>query len=50
MVWLVGGVMIAGQLVGAYVASHVLFKVSPVVLRVLIVVMSAGMLVRVLLG
>ncbi|MDN4478158.1 TSUP family transporter [Demequina sp. SYSU T00039] len=50
MVWLVGGVMIVGQLVGAYVASHVLFKVSPVVLRVLIVVMSAGMLVRVLLG
>ena len=40
----------AGQLIGAYVASHVLFRVSPVVLRVLIVVMSVGMLVRFLLA
>ncbi|WP_062518713.1 TSUP family transporter [Demequina silvatica] len=48
--WVVGGAMIAGQLVGAYVASHVLFRVSPVVLRVLIVVMSTGMLVRYLIG
>ncbi|WP_062293830.1 TSUP family transporter [Demequina phytophila] len=48
--WVVGGAMIAGQVVGAYVASHVLFRVSPVVLRVLIVVMSVGMLVRYLVG
>ena len=50
MAWAVGGVMIAGQLVGAYVGSHVLFRLSPVVLRVLIVVMSVGMLIRYLLG
>ena len=42
--------MIGGQLVGAYAASHVLFRVKPLVLRVLIVVMSLGMLVRVLFG
>lgn len=50
MLWKVGAAMIAGQLVGSYVASHVLFRVKPVVLRVLIVVMSVGMLVRYLLG
>ncbi|WP_062463146.1 TSUP family transporter [Demequina soli] len=50
MVWAVGAVMIGGQLLGAYAASHVLFKVPPVVLRVLIVVMSVGMLVRYLVG
>ncbi len=46
MAWAAGAAMIGGQLAGAYVASHVLFRVSPVVLRVLIVVMSVGMLVR----
>lgn len=50
MMWAVGAVMIGGQLVGAYVGSHVLFRVSPLVLRVLIVVMSVGMLVRYLAG
>ena len=50
LVWIAGAVMIGGQLVGAYAASHVLFRVKPLVLRVLIVVMSLGMLVRVLVG
>lgn len=50
IVWMAAGVMIVGQLVGAYVASHVLFRVKPLVLRVLIVVMSLGMLARVLAG
>lgn len=50
VVWVVGAAMIGGQLLGSYVASHVLFRVKPLVLRVLIVVMSLGMLVRVLLG
>lgn len=50
MAWTVGGAMIAGQLAGAYVASHVLFRVSPVVLRVLIVTVSVGMLIRYLVG
>ena len=50
LVWIAGAAMIGGQLLGSYVASHVLFRVKPVVLRVLIVVMSLGMLVRVLIG
>ncbi len=50
IVWVAAGVMIVGQLVGAYVASHVLFRVKPLVLRALIVVMSLGMLARVLAG
>ncbi|WP_062209363.1 TSUP family transporter [Demequina oxidasica] len=49
MLWTVGAVMIVGQLIGAYVGSHMLFRVNPLVLRVLIVVMSLGMLIRVLL-
>ncbi|MDE0572487.1 TSUP family transporter [Demequina sp. B12] len=50
MMWLVGGVMIVGQLVGAYIGSHILLRVNPMVLRVLIVVVSLTMLVRVLVG
>ncbi|WP_062383980.1 TSUP family transporter [Demequina iriomotensis] len=50
LVWTVGAAMIGGQLLGAYAASHVLFRVKPVVLRVLIVVMSVAMLVRYLIG
>lgn len=50
MLWAVGAVMIVGQLVGAYAGSHVLFRVNPLVLRVLIVVMSVGMLIRVLIA
>lgn len=50
VVWAVGAVMGAGQLLGSYAASHVLFRVKPLVLRVLIVVMSLAMLVRVLAG
>lgn len=48
VVWLVGGVMIVGQLIGAYVGSHILLRVHPMVLRVLIVVVSLTMLWRVL--
>nr|WP_255633296.1 TSUP family transporter [Demequina sp. TTPB684] len=50
VVWVAGAAMIGGQLLGSYVASHVLFRVKPLVLRVLIVVMSLGMLARVLVG
>lgn len=48
MVWVVGGAMIAGQLIGAYIGSHILLRVHPMVLRVLIVVVSLTMLWRVL--
>lgn len=50
LVWIAGAAMIGGQLIGSYAASHLLFRVKPLVLRVLIVVMSLGMLVRVLAG
>jgi len=50
IVWIVGGVMIVGQLVGAYIGSHLLLRANPFVLRVLIVVVSLAMLARVLLG
>lgn len=50
VVWAAGAAMIGGQLLGAYVASHVLFRVKPLVIRALIVVMSLGMLARVLAG
>ena len=48
IVWLVGGVMIAGQLVGAFIGSHILLRVNPLVLRALVVVVSLTMLWRVL--
>src|SRR5690554_286656 len=50
VVWLVGGVMIVGQLIGAYIGSHILLRVHPMVLRVLIVVVSLTMLWRVLVS
>ncbi|WP_084105044.1 TSUP family transporter [Demequina sp. NBRC 110056] len=48
VVWVIGGVMIVGQLIGAYIGSHILLRVNPLVLRVLIVVVSVTMLWRVL--
>ena len=50
IVWLVGGAMIAGQLIGAYIGSHILLRVNPLVLRGLIVIVSLTMLWRVLVS
>ncbi len=50
VVWLVGGVMIIGALAGGYVGSHLLVRVNPMVLRVLIAVVSIAMLIRVLVA
>lgn len=50
MVVVAGAVMIVGQLVGAYAGSHVLFRVNPLVLRMLIVAVSLAMLARFLLA
>lgn len=50
VVWLLGGLMALGQLAGAWLGSHLLLRVNPMVLRVLIVVVSVAMLVRFLLG
>ena len=46
LVWQIGLVMMAGQAVGAWLGSHLLFKINPGYLRVLIVLMCAGMLLR----
>lgn len=48
VLWLVGGAMIVGQLLGAYLGSRLLLRVHPLVLRVLIVLVSLTMLWRVL--
>lgn len=44
LVWTAGMVMIIGQILGAWVGSHYLFKVNPKVLRILIVMMCLIML------
>lgn len=45
LLWLVGGVMIIGQLLGANVGSHYLLRINPMALRYLLVAMSFTMLV-----
>jgi uncharacterized membrane protein YfcA len=44
LVWVAGAVMIAGQVLGAWIGSHYLFKVNPKVLRILIVTICMVML------
>ena len=46
VVLLFGIVMMLGQAVGAWLGSHYLFKINPVYLRLLIVFMSVGMLIK----
>ena len=46
VVWLVGGVMMAGQLIGAWLGAHTLFRINPNYLRLIIVAMCLGMLAR----
>ncbi len=50
VLWTVGAVMAVGQFAGAWIGSRLLLRVNPLVLRVLIVVVSLGMLVRFVLG
>lgn len=38
--------MMIGQIIGAWFGSHMLFKISPVYLRVLVVLMCLGMLIK----
>ncbi len=49
LVWKVGGIMISGQLLGAWLGSHCLLKIDPRLLRGLVVVMCLAMLFRYLL-
>lgn len=44
VIWLAGIAMIAGQILGAWLGSHYLFKVNPKVLRILIVTICLIML------
>ncbi len=46
MVWQAGLVMMLGQLCGAWVGAHLLFRIPVLYLRVLIVLMCLGMLTR----
>lgn len=46
IVWVSGIVMIFGQIIGAWIGSHVLFKINTAYLRVIIVVMSIAMLIK----
>jgi uncharacterized membrane protein YfcA len=50
VVWQAGLVMMLGQLCGAWVGSHLLFRIPVLYLRVLIVLMCLGMLLRWLLS
>lgn len=44
--WVFGATMMIGQAIGAYLGSHFLFKIKPHYLRVIVVVMSTGMLIK----
>jgi uncharacterized membrane protein YfcA len=46
VVWTVGLVMMAGQASGAWVGSHILFRINPLYLRVVIVLICLAMLAR----
>lgn len=46
VVWTAGLLMMAGQALGAWAGSHCLFIINPKYLRILIVVMCLGMLVK----
>lgn len=44
--WIAGGLMIAGQIIGASLGSHMLLTIKPVYIRGLIVLMCSAMLIR----
>ena len=46
VVWVVGIIMMLGQVIGAWIGSHCLFKINPTYLRVVVVLMCTGMLVK----
>jgi len=46
VVWVVGILMMVGQVFGAWVGAHVLFKINPSYLRAVVVTMCLGMLVK----
>ena len=46
VVWVVGLLMMLGQFIGAWLGSHLLYKVNPSHLRFIVVIMCTGMLVK----
>lgn len=46
IVWTIGLVMMIGQAIGASLGSHCLFSINPKYLRVLVVIMCFGMLIK----
>lgn len=46
VVWALGFVMVLGQFIGAWLGSHCLFKIKPAYLRVIVVVICIGMLIK----
>lgn len=46
VVWIAGGLMMVGQIVGAWAGSHFLYRIKPKYLRILVVTMCVGMLIR----
>lgn len=46
VIWTIGIVMMLGQLIGAWLGSHCLFKINPSYLRVIVVVICIGMLIK----
>lgn len=46
LVWVAGISMMFGQVIGAWLGSHCLFKITPSYLRALVVVMCLGMLIK----
>lgn len=46
IVWVIGILMMVGQMIGAWIGSHFLLKINPVYLRGLVVVMCVSMLFK----
>lgn len=46
VIWSIGIVMMLGQVIGAWMGSHLLFKIKPMYLRGIVVLMCTGMLVK----
>lgn len=46
LLWKTGAVMMCGQIIGAWLGTHFLFKINPNWLRILVILMSLAMLTR----
>jgi len=46
IVWVIGISMMLGQVLGAWLGSHFLFKINPAYLRIIVVLMCSGMLLK----